>query len=210
MRSVRTVRDTPVVDHSVPGANSIRCIVYRPAITVSLFRCVLSVSYFKRSIGCCGLLWPYIGMCSLGTRLHRDCNAMGDAMKISPRVPSTCMQNGILCLLIILIIPSRQIYVAIDSPSLGPSVSCRTTGTYLWYYTPAADNVSHTEHLQSSGWQCFVTWNTFQMGSKLPEFWGIALSARANQYSTKAPSSLRSLILISHCSCHGRRTLSEP
>jgi len=25
----------------------------------------------------------------LGTRLHRDCNAMGDAAKISPRIPST-------------------------------------------------------------------------------------------------------------------------
>jgi hypothetical protein len=40
-------------------------------------------------------------MGSLGTRLHRDCNAMGDAAKISPRVPSTCAQNAILSLLII-------------------------------------------------------------------------------------------------------------
>jgi hypothetical protein len=38
-------------------------------------------------------------MGSLGTRLHRDCNAMGDAAKISPRVPSTCAQNAILTLL---------------------------------------------------------------------------------------------------------------
>jgi len=34
-------------------------------------------------------------------RLHRDCNAMGDAAKISPRVPSTCMQNAIHTLLIV-------------------------------------------------------------------------------------------------------------
>ena len=39
-------------------------------------------------------------MGSLGTRLLRDCNAMGDAEKISPRVPSTCAQNAILSLLI--------------------------------------------------------------------------------------------------------------
>jgi len=40
-------------------------------------------------------------MGSLGTCLHRDFNAMGDAKKISPRVPSTCAQNAILSLLII-------------------------------------------------------------------------------------------------------------
>jgi len=37
----------------------------------------------------------------LGTHLHRDRNVMGDAAKISPRVPSTCVQNAILSLLII-------------------------------------------------------------------------------------------------------------
>jgi len=41
-------------------------------------------------------------MCSLGPRLHRDCNAIGDAAKITPRVPSTCTQHAILSLLIIL------------------------------------------------------------------------------------------------------------
>jgi len=40
-------------------------------------------------------------MGSLGTRLHRDSNVMGDAAKISPRVPSTCAQNAILTLLIV-------------------------------------------------------------------------------------------------------------
>jgi len=34
-------------------------------------------------------LCPYGGMGSLGTRLHRDCNAMRDTAKISPHVPST-------------------------------------------------------------------------------------------------------------------------
>jgi len=45
-----------------------------------------------------------------------DCKLMGDAAKTSPRVPSTCAHNAILSFLIIYIIPSRQIYVAIDNP----------------------------------------------------------------------------------------------
>jgi len=36
----------------------------------------------------------------------------------------------------------------------------------------------------------------FETGSKLPEFSGIVVSARANLYSTKAPSSFRSLFWI--------------
>jgi len=40
-------------------------------------------------------------MGSLGTRLHWDCNAMGDTANISPRVPSACTQNAILTILII-------------------------------------------------------------------------------------------------------------
>jgi len=94
-------------------------------------------------------------MGSLGTRLHRDCNAMGDAAKTTPPVPSTCTQNAILSLLIIHIIPSRQIYVAIYNPSLVPSVSCLTTSSYLWNYVRAADDVSHAENLQSNGCRCF-------------------------------------------------------
>jgi len=40
--------------------------------------------------------------------------------------------------------------------------------------------------------------------SRLPEFSGIVVSARDNQYSTKVQSSVRSLVLNSRCSCHGR------
>ena len=94
--SVRAVRDTPVADYSAPGVNTTRRVVYCPPITVSLSLRVLSVSYFKRSLWRCGQLWQYVGMGSLGTRLHRDCNAMGDTANISHRVPSTCAQNAIL------------------------------------------------------------------------------------------------------------------
>jgi hypothetical protein len=76
---------------------------------------------------------------------------MGEAAKTTPRVPSTCTQNAILSLLIIHIIRSRQICVAMDNPSLVPSVSCLTTSSYLWNYVCAADDVSHAENLQSKG-----------------------------------------------------------
>jgi len=80
---------------------------------------------------------------------------MVDAAKISPRIPSTCAQNAILSLLSIHIIPSRRIYVAIDNPSHVPSVSCLSTSSYIWNYVRAADDVSHTENLQSNGCRCF-------------------------------------------------------
>jgi len=207
---VRAVRDTPVADYSARRVNTTRCVVYRPPITVSLYLCVLSVSYVKRSLSRCGQLWQYVGMGSLGRRLHRDCNAMGDAVNISPRVPSTCAQNAILSVLIIHIIPSRQIYLAIDNPSLVPSVCCLTTSSYLWNYMCAADNISHAENLQSNGCRCFSHWTNFETGSKLHEFSGIVVGARADQYSTKAPSSFWRLILNSDCSCHGSRPFSAP
>jgi len=185
-RSVRAVRDTPVADYSAHGLNTTRRVAYRPPIALSPFLLALSVSYFKRTLWRWGQLWPYVGMGSLGTRLHwdcnamgdaakisprvpstcaqnailslliiRDCKAMGDAAKISPRVPSTCAQNAILSLLIIHIIPSCQIYVAIDNRSLVPSVSCLSTSSHLWNYVRAADDVSHAENLQSYGCRCF-------------------------------------------------------
>jgi len=154
-RSVRAIRDTPVADYSAPSVNTMRRIVYRPPIAVSLSLRVLSVSCCKRSLWRCGQLWEYVGMGSLGTHLHRDCNAMGDAANISPHVPSTCAQNAILSSLIIHIIPSHLMYVANDNPSLVPSISCRTTSSYLWNYVRAADNSSHAENLRSNGCRCF-------------------------------------------------------
>ena len=272
MRSVRAVRNTPVADYCAPGVNSTRPVPYRPLIAVSPFLLVLLVSYFNRSLWRCGQLLRYIGMGSLGTRLHRDCNVMGDTAKISPRVPSTCAQNAILSLLIIRdckamgdaaktsppvtstsgknailslliirdckvmgnaakissripftcaqnailslliihIIPSHQIYVAIDNPSFVSSVSCLTTSSYLWNDVHVADNISHAENLQSNGCLCFL--HLYKFRDRIQVTWvsGIVVSARANQYSTKAPSSFRSLILNSRCSCHGRRPFSAP
>jgi hypothetical protein len=130
--SVRDARDTPVADFSGPSVNTIHRVVYRPTIAVSLSLRVLLVSYFKQSLWGCGQLWQSVGIGSMGTRLHRDGAEMGDAANISPRVPSTCAQNAVLFLLIIHVIPSRQIYVAIDNTSLVPSVSCLTTSSYFW------------------------------------------------------------------------------
>jgi len=56
----------------------------------------------------------------------------------------------------------------------------------------------------------FLSWTNFETGSKLAEFSGIVVSARANQYSTKAPSSFWSVILNSGCRSHGRRPFSAP
>jgi len=78
--------------------------------------------------------------------------AMGDAAKISPHVPSTCAQNAILSLLIIHIIPSRQIYV---NPLLVASISGLTISSYFLNYVRATDDVSHAESLQRNGCQCF-------------------------------------------------------
>jgi len=89
---------------------------------------------------------------------------MGDIEKISPCVPSTCAQNAILSLLIIHIIPSNQIYVAIDNPSLVPSISCLTTSSYLWNYVRAADDDSDAENLQSNGCRCFSHLYNFRDG----------------------------------------------
>jgi len=94
-RSVKAVRDIPVADYSAPRVNTTRRVAYRPPIAVSQFLLALSVSYLKQTLWRCGQLWPYVGMGSLGTRLHRDCTAMGDAAKISPRVPSTLISRSV-------------------------------------------------------------------------------------------------------------------
>jgi len=94
-RSVRAVRDTPVADYSAPSINTTRRVAYHPPIAVLPYLLALSVSYFKQTVWRCGQLWPYVGMGSLGTRLHWDCNAMGDAARISTRVPSTSSSRSV-------------------------------------------------------------------------------------------------------------------
>ena len=103
-------------------------------------------------------------MDSFGTRLHRDCNAMGHPVETSPCIPSTSAHNAILSVLLIHIIPSHQIYEANDNPSLVPSIPCLTTTSYLWNYLRTACNVSHTEHLQLCGCQCISHMNQFRDG----------------------------------------------
>jgi len=43
--------------------------------------------------------------------------------------------------------------VAIYNPSVIPSISCLTPSYYLWNFVHVANNVSHTENLQSNGCQ---------------------------------------------------------
>jgi hypothetical protein len=145
------VRDTPVADDSKPGINTTLGVASRYPTAVLLFLLALSRFNFKRTLWRCGQLSPYVRMGSYCTSLHRDCNGMGDIAKISPCIPSTCAPNEIPSLLNIHIIPSCQIYVGINNPSLFPSVSCLTTSRYRWNYVCAANDVSHAENWQSDG-----------------------------------------------------------
>ena len=54
---------------------------------------------------------------SFGEHLCGDCNAMVDAAKISPRIPSTCAQNAILSLLIL-----RDWKAMCDAGNISPCV----------------------------------------------------------------------------------------
>jgi hypothetical protein len=130
--------------------------------------------------------------------------------KISPRVHSTCAQNAILSLLTVHIIPSRQIYVPVDNPSLILSVSYLTTSSGLWNYVHPASNVSHNEKRKAMAAGAFLTGTNFPTGSTFHRFSGIVVSARANQYSTTAPSSFWRSTLNSCCSCHRRRPFCAP
>lgn len=58
-------------------------------------------------------------------------------------------QKAILSVLIICIILCHLIYVAIGNQSCLPDISCHTTRENLCNYVHAADNVSHTENLES-------------------------------------------------------------
>jgi hypothetical protein len=89
---------------------------------------------------------------------------MIDVANMSPRVPSSWVQNALSSLLIIHIIPSLQILVAIDNPSLVPTISCLTTSNYLWNYMRTADNVSDTENLQRNGCRCLSHLDKFRDG----------------------------------------------
>ena len=89
---------------------------------------------------------------------------MGDAVKISPRIPSTWAQNGNLSLLIIHIFRSHQIYVANDNPLLDWSISSLTTSSYLWNEVRTADKISHAEKLQSNGGWCMCHLYKFRDG----------------------------------------------
>jgi len=75
---------------------------------------------------------------------------MGDTAKICPHITATCAHNAIFSLLIIHIILSRQIYVAIDNPSLVPSVSYHTSSSHFGIDVHAADNGSDAENLPSN------------------------------------------------------------
>jgi hypothetical protein len=52
--------------------------------------------------------------------------------------------------------------VAIDNPSLVPSISCFTLSSYLWNYVCTADHVSHAENMETNNCRCFSHLYKFQ------------------------------------------------
>jgi hypothetical protein len=56
---------------------------------------------------------------------------MGDVVKISLCVPSTCVPNAIIFLLNKHSLPNCLTYVAIDNPLLTPPKVCDPTSSYL-------------------------------------------------------------------------------
>jgi hypothetical protein len=83
-------------------------------------------------------------------------------LRISLHVFLLAVRKMQFSLLIIHIIPSRQIYVAIGNPLLVPSISYLTNSSYLWNYVCAANNNSHAENLQSNGCRCLSHLDKFR------------------------------------------------
>jgi len=110
------IRDIPVAPDSTPSGSTTHHVAYHPLIAVLPSPLTLSVFYVTEILRHYGELWQYFGMGSVCTYLHWDCNAMGGTKNTSFRVPSTCIQNAIFSSLIIHIIPSHQIFIAIDNP----------------------------------------------------------------------------------------------
>jgi len=64
----------------------------------------------------------------LGMRLHSYCNAMGDAAKISPLIPSICGQNAFLSVLII-----RDCKAMADPAKISPRVPSTCSQNAILY-----------------------------------------------------------------------------
>ena len=92
-----------------PRPASIPCVALHMAMWLLFCRYVLalSVSCFKQRVWRCDQLWPYVGTVSLGTRLHWDCNALGDAVTKSPRSPPTLNSRSIRRTWVDMILPGR-------------------------------------------------------------------------------------------------------
>jgi hypothetical protein len=107
---------------------------------------------------------------------------MGDAVNISPSIPSTCVQHGVLSLQILHLSPRRQTYEVIDNPLLIPAVSWRTTSRYLWTYVHLLMMFLMLKTCKAMAASACLPCTNFGKGSKIPEFGGIVLSARTKKY----------------------------
>jgi hypothetical protein len=208
--SISGVSDTLTAEYSTRGIHAMCHVEYRPPITMSSCVRPLSVSELKHSVWCSGQLAQYGRMGSLSTLIHCDCNAIGDPVKICPCVPYSCGEMQF---------SHHQLYTSFEvarsmwlltihrschlSPLLLPVAIAgipRTQPTMIY--------MLHTSKAMATG--AFLTCIHFVTGSELPEYSGIVVSATAPKYSIKAPSSFRSVILNSHCSCHRKCPFPVP
>jgi hypothetical protein len=192
------IKDTPAATYDTPGIHT-RCHVeYCPPIALSPILLPLLVSCFESTLWSGGQVELYIVMGSFCTRFHCDSNVMGDAVKISPRIPSTCTQSLILSLLIVHIDPIHQIYVVDNNSSLARFSSSLTTSQYRWTDVPTAGSISHAEYFLSHGYLCIFLFYKFQDGIHVTLVLRLVGDRKGpGQYTMKDQSSFMSLNLNS-------------
>lgn len=95
---------------------------------------------------------------------------MGHTAKISPHVPSSYVQHAFLSVQMIHIIPSFQLYGAIDNSSLVPSGSCHTSRTISGITCVQPTIFPMRQSCKAMAVSVFFTRTNFEPGFKLPEF----------------------------------------
>jgi len=196
MCSVGAVRVTPAAEYSAPGLNTTRRVAYHSLIGVSPFFLALLVFYCKQTLLHCGHLWRYVGMGSLGTRLHRD------SMQL------VTLWTSLLAFLLPVGTIQFSVYQLYTSFQVTRSMWLLTI--HCWFRpspvlllvtisgnTCAQPRMFPTLKTGKATAACAsLTCTNFETGPKLTEFPGIIVGARVNQCSTKAPALFWSLSWI--------------
>jgi hypothetical protein len=204
----RSVRVTQVGDYSTPSVNTPRRIAHHPTRAVS----------------------PFISLCqSPIVNEHSVVVANCDHTSVWVHIVHSCIIIAMQWValrksLLTFLLPAHTLQFSLHSvyksfqvarsmwlltihPSLLLSVVIlRLAISEMPCAQPTVVHTLKTYKATAAG--AFLSCTNCKMGSKLPEFSGIGVSTRANQYLMKAPFSFRRLVLNSHCSCHRRRPVN--